>query len=375
MANKVEVLQEHYLNLKNEILECTYIKRIDVTMDRLEIENLKTIKLDGNTLTLSTQAITGLVHAMGISRRFIDTLRKGFSDNSELLNAIIKSIKGKKVTGLTLVYNSKMKEVTNIYMLGTKLIQDSQYFEALEKIIARTPGAYLRNINQKANGDISAIVANPMLEFKFGGLDNETFTSGMTLDLTAHKMKTSFFTERLVCTNGCTTKNKLCSEEVMVGDKVPDFLTAILSADYHISSVKQFKERLNRCYHTTASLAEVIRVADQVEARLGNYAGVLMDQMSVHRLKMQFPEGYLADTANHSFLKTDISLWDLVNEVTAISSRIEQHRIAVPEQTNMMMQMIGGNCMFKKPDLAPSHIKQIFNGVIIDERGRIIKGL
>lgn len=373
MAIKVEVGQEAYTKLKTEILECTYIKRVDVKMSQLEVENLKVIKLDGIQMTLSNQAITGLVHAMGISKRFVDTLKQGFSENKELLNVIIKSIKGKKVTGLTLVYNSKMRQVTNVYKLGTKLIEDSQYFDALEKIISRTPGAYLRNINQKSNGDISAVIANPMLEFQFGGLANEVFTSGMTLDLTAHKMMTSFFTERLICTNGCKTKNKLMSEEVMVGDKVPDFLTAILSADYHINSVQQFKQRLNRCYHTTASLGEVIRVADQVESRLGNYAPILMDEMSINRFRMEIPEAYMIDKNNHCFLKTDISLWDLVNEVTAISSRIEQHRIAVPEQTNMMMQMIGGNCMFKKPDLAPSHIKQIYGGVIIDESGKIMK--
>ena len=58
----------------------------------------------------------------------------------------------------------------------------------MESIIAKTPGAYLRNIAVQPSGDIKAVIANPKLEFEFGGQKDEIFTSGMTLNLTAFEM-------------------------------------------------------------------------------------------------------------------------------------------------------------------------------------------
>ena len=362
---KVEVSQETYLTQKAEILDNLFIERIDVNLSDLEVSDLKTIQITGlegtATIHLTKEAINGLVESLGISRKFVDTLRISFGeDNKELLNLIIRKIKGTKVARLTLVYNKKMQEITNIYPAGTKLISDHQYFEALERVIANTPGAYLRNLTQTHAGDLKAVIANPNLEFQFAGKADECFTSGMTLDLDAHQMFTSFFTERLVCTNGCSTQNKLTSRSVNTSEKVPEFLTAILDSNYHINSVEAFKKRINRCYHTIASLREVLAVDRRMESLLGNYYAPLSRDMSVHGLKMVFGEDYLQDTFNHKFLRTNLTLWELVNEVTALSSKIEQHRIAVGEKTNLALQVIGGDLMFSIPDLSPSNIKQKF---------------
>ena len=365
---KVEVSNEQYLQQKSSILDNLFIERYEVALKDIEVADLKTIKINGPdgkmTVSLTKEAIAGLTDSLGISRTFVDTLRKGFGDdNEELLNLILRKIKGKKVNKLVLVYNRKFQELTNIYPAGTKLISDHQYFEALEKIIAKTPGAYLRNLTQAANGDLKAIVANPQLEFQFGGMADECFTSGMTLDLDAHQMMTSFFTERLVCTNGCSTQNKLTSKRVNTSEKIPDFLTAILDADYHVNSIHAFKKRINRCYHTIASLREILGVKRTMDNLLGNYAAPLTRDMSADQVIMAFenasPE-YMADTFNHKFLRSNITLWELVNEVTAVSSKIEQHRIAVPEKTNLALQVIGGDLMFSTPDLQPSNIKQVF---------------
>lgn len=360
MALKIEISNERYENLKKEVLDGTFIKRIDVKLSDVTIESLNKIKISGKLINLSVNAVSGLAETLGISKKFIETLRKAYGENEKILNLIVKAIKGQKVNSITLVYNSKLEEVVNIYPTGSKLISDTQYFEALEGVLRKTPGAYLRNIIQTTSGDLNAVIANPELEFQFGNLSEEVFTSGITLDLDESHMNTSFFTERLVCSNGMTTRNKLTSRNVRTSEKVPDFLTAILDADYHINSITEFKRRLNRCYHTTASLAEVLSTSRKVENTLGNYAPVLMSDMSVNRLKMVFGDTYLKDNFNHEFLKTDITLWELINEVTALSARVEQNRIAIPGRANLALQMAGGDLLFSKPDLSPSNIKQLF---------------
>jgi len=208
MAIRVEKSNEEYLKFREEVLNCDNILRVDVNISDLSIDSLKEISFHGQTLKLNKQAIAGLAKALGISQRFVDNIKKGLGaitteddDGAAgaLFNLIIRALKGKKTSSLTLTYNKRFKEVTNIYPAGTKLIQDDQYFTALESLVEKTDGAYLRNISQASNGDLHAIIANPKLEFQFGDMKNELFTSGMTLDLSAHQMNTSFFTERLVC--------------------------------------------------------------------------------------------------------------------------------------------------------------------------------
>ena len=359
---KVLLDQASYESLKKEVLNCTYLKRVEVKMSELDVEDLSSVTFRGNILTLSNAAVQGLVGALGISKKFVETLRKGFKDNTVLINKVVKAIRGDKAKNITLIYNTRCNEITNIYPTGTKLITDHQYFDALEKVISRTDGAYLRNLTQDINGDLKAVIANPKLEFQFNNKADECFTSGMTLNLTAHQMKTSFFTERLICSNGMVTNNKLCTREVNKGDKVPEFLSGILDGKYHLDSVKAFQQRLNRCYHTRASLKEVLSTEARVNSLLGKFAPVLTRKMSVNRLKLQFGDARLLDSFNHCFINTDVSLWDLVNEVTALSSRIEQHRIQTGEGTNLALQIIGGDMMFRRPDLGPSNIKQLFRG-------------
>lgn len=156
------------------------------------------------------------------------------------------------------------------------------------------------------------------------------------------------------------TTHKLCSQFVDTSEKVPTFLTAILDANYHLESIDAFRKRLNRCYHTTASLKEVLYVDKRMSSLLGNFGLTLMQDMSVHYLKERFGEQYLNDTFNHCYMATDISLWELVNEITAISSKIEQHKIVVGERTNLTIQMLGGDLMFSQPDLIPNNIRQIY---------------
>jgi len=157
-----------------------------------------------------------------------------------------------------------------------------------------------------------------------------------------------------------TTRDKLCSEAVNTNGKVPEFLTSILSSEYHLKSIQAFRNRLNRNYHTLASLGEVLKVEHFCNAILGKLAPQLTDDMSVHNLKLAFGESYLNDRENHKYLRTNITLWELINEITAISSKIEQNRLNVNENTNLKLQKLGGTMMFSKPDLVPDNIRQIF---------------
>ena len=157
-----------------------------------------------------------------------------------------------------------------------------------------------------------------------------------------------------------TNEHKLCTEVVKTNEKVPDFLHAVLTPDYHLKNVAEFRKRLNRNRNTTASLREVLRADRILRRHLGASADHLLSGMSIDHLKMNFGEDYLSEPDIHKFLRTDLSMWDLVNEITAISSKIEQQKIKVEERTNLMIQTIGGDVMFRSPDLGPNNIRQVY---------------
>jgi ribosomal protein S17E len=359
---QVAMSNEAYNQFKNEVLEQKVLRRVDVSSENIDFDSLTGISINGTLIKLEKKALTSLTKSLGLSKMFFDTVESAFDTNKEVLARLIKAVKDKKSKRFTLVYNNISKSVTHVYPAGTKLISDHQYFETLEKVIARTPGAFLRSLVQDPNGDISATLANPLMEFDFNKVAEESFIGGMTLALTTKKMYTSFFTERLVCTNGMVTQDKLCSVSVDTKNKVPDFMAAILDSDYHIKSIGEFKKRLNRCYHTTASLNEVLLTERSLRGILGDNAmadGLLSEMSSTH-LKTTFGPNYLENTDIHKFLNTDLTLWELVNEITAISAAVEQRGLAVTEKDNLQIQILGGNRMFSIPDLPPNTIKQIF---------------
>ena len=359
MAKFISIDQESYTNFKNQVLNGELINRVDIPVSSLQVDSLKAISFNGTVLVLTPSAQTGLMKAMGVSKALIDALKSAY-DDTKLLNSILNHIRNAKKSSkhITLVYNKKLNVISGVYSSVAKVISDKQYFDALESLLSKTPGAYLRNINMSDSGNLYAIIGEPSLEFQFNKLKDEVFTGGITLELSPGWLSTSFFTERKVCSNGMTTKDKLCTKAVKYNKDVPEFLQAILSADYHLTNIKAFKDRLNRCYHTIASLQEVLDVDRRLKYLLGEHKDLLTDRMSVHHIKPVFGDQYLLDTFNHQYLKTDITLWDLTNEVTAISSRIEQNNLPLPEKTNMELQIIGGNLMFKKPNLIPGNIIQ-----------------
>jgi hypothetical protein len=358
---KIAVSQSDYEKLKSDVLENKIIKRVEIPTSALKVDNLKVLKIGEHILELTNEAVRGLAYSLGISKSFIETIKGAYKENKEILNFIVSAVKSTKAKNIVLCYNSRMNQIVKVYPSGEKFISDLQYFEALESILAKTPKAYIRNINQSYNGDLTAIIMNPDFEFKFGNIADEVFIAGISLELIGNTMTSMFFNERLVCSNGMRSgKEKISSLSVDVGAKVPDFLNALMSKEYNIENITEFKRRVNRNYHTRASLAEVLQAESRLKSKIGNIFDTISTDMSFNFIKERFGEKYLLDRDIHKFLRTPLSVWELVNEITALSSKIEQQQLIVAEKTNLEIQIIGGSFMYKDPDLIPDNIKQIF---------------
>jgi hypothetical protein len=361
--HNIEVSNALYLELKNSILNETRFLRVDIDSKELKLKTARSVVIDGNEVRLTRKALNELTSIFGVSQTFYSTVNKSFGEDTELTNALFSAIKGKINTKITFVFNLQSNEIVKIYVAGTKLISDSQYFDTVEKVIANNPGTVLRNIGVQGNGDITMSLINPKMKFQIGNMNEEAFTMGTTLDFVNNELTSSFFTQRLVCSNGMRVTDKLCTRSVKVGKDVPEFMEALKSPEFQIHSMQEFEKRVNRLINTTASLKEVLDTEDRLVGLFGKgvESEILMSRFDARNLRFAFGPEYMMRTDIHQYLKTNISMWDLVNQVTAMSSYIEQNRLLLDARVNTTLQIIGGNILFKNPMLPPNNIRQLYN--------------
>jgi len=364
MFNEIQVNNLDYSVFKEDVLSNRVISRTKVNSSEVKIEDLKTIIIEGVAVNLSKSALASLFNILSISQEFVKTVSNAFEDNkTKILNQLITTLRNGKEKGLILVYNNVLNTVVDIYQVGDKLIHDSQYFEILERMVDKTESAYLRNISRDPEGNISAVIKVPALEFQFGNLSEEVFESGFTLDASKGGVSSSFFTERLWCANGCVTKTKYSTKSLKSPDRVGTFVADLISPTFQVENIEEFKRQIMTTKATQASLKEVLAARNGVARITGNYADRFLPTMSADRIEATFNSyspDYLLNRNIQEHLYTDITVWELVNEITAVSSSIEQNALAIGERTNLDLQILGGTFLFKKPDLIPTNIRQVF---------------
>jgi len=361
--DKIEISNETYLTLKKSVLSNETFLRVNISSKDFKLKDSRTAILEGKNVEITRKALQELTSLFGISQQFYNSLNSSFGEDKDLLNLLLSTIQGRKSTNLTFVFNLEENKIVKVYMTGAKLISDAQYFETLETVLRKNPGAYIRNMTLLPNSDIMTTMLNPKMEFNIGNMSDEFFTAGMTLNFTNNQLEASFFTQRLVCSNGNTITDKLCTRTVKVGKDVPDFIEALSTSEFQINSIHEFKKRVDRVYNTTASLAEVLKVENRLAGLFGKgiEGEMLMGQFDARHLKHAFGPEYMMKTDIHKYLKTNITMWDLTNQVTSISSFIEQKRLLLKDpRINTTLQIIGGSILFSDYDLPPRNIKQIF---------------
>jgi hypothetical protein len=366
---KIEVPHEQYLALKKSVLGGEEFMRVDIDLKEIKIKTLKKIELNikdmGITreVGITKQAMTEMVELLGMKKSFYDTILTSFDEDTELVGKLVAAIRGTKQSFVTMVYNQASNKITKVYYAGSKHISDSQFFESLENLIKNTPGSYLRNIVVYPNANYSAVIANPGLTFQYGNSPDEEFSSGMTLEMIDNKMMCSFFVERLICSNGNMIKDKLCTRSVHTSNEIPSFIEALGTQEFHINSVAAFKARLSRVYNTRASVAEVLEAERRVINTINDDVAksVLMNKFCGERIRGIVGQDFIDNNKDLlRYVRTDLSVWQLVNQITSMSSYIEQNRMKVDPFVNRGLQVIGGQLLFSNPDLPPSNVPVFF---------------
>jgi len=353
----VEVASADYALFRSDMLEQKVFRRIKVKMTELVLGATGTVTIGGVLFDLSSTGVKELAKIFGMSNKMISKLSV-LGDNKVLMTLVNKMAKN---TGTVVLIYNRLTDVIVGAQKETEGIPMSQFFDALELAVSKTAGAYIRSISHTDSGGVNAVVANPALGFELSDNPDELFISGFTFNYTLGIITNSFFTERLVCSNGMISKNTMSTSKVEKGADLPEFLHSITSAEFSVTNIKAFKHRLARVSGTPASLAEVMWVDGQIEKILGDFKPVVAKNLSTSKIIDHVGVVAMSNNIqNLKYLKSPLTVWELINEVTAISSYIEQYRMNLSGSVNEAIQVVGGTLLFKEPTLGPIKLKQIY---------------
>jgi hypothetical protein len=360
---KIEVSAGQYESFKRNVFEQISFEKIKINLSKINFHSFEAVEIDGVFVPFTDYAFNNFLQILGVKKGVLKSFEV-FNEDSEfnIKKEIVRSLASKRDTEIILLYSNNEQKFVNCYKNEKKQISDQQFFVVIERLLAsgKNNSVYIRNIAFTREGHITATLVDSNLEFQFGKVADEVFVGGTNLTLKEDGLQTAFFVQRLVCSNGSIRKTNLSSDFVRTNEEMSSMISALNSDEYRLKNIEEVESRLLRTFYTKASLNEVLDAETHLKNLLGNTYDVLSEDLPFNNLKLIFGEEILNNKENHKYTYTNMTLWDLTNHITATSSKIEQNRLLIPENTNLKLQVLGGNFMFKEPNLIPSNIKQVF---------------
>lgn len=330
---------------------------------------LSAIELDENSLVKGTIGISG--REIKVSDKFFLSLSSMLKMNQSLSREMIKNEDGKlaaKMMSVLKSYRSSTEKGSGneILLIGnpdTKRIVDimkperyrrltnDSIYNVTERILNENPKLDIETVDMNAQGHLSInLLSNNEVGFPSMGKD-EFFKFGFSLIQTSKDTLAETYNQRLVCTNGMRSslgsggiggsshKSLSFTEKIRLNGHGVEDIAVFLKQIEAMNKAKfvpaAFEDTLHAAINTKASLIEVqsaLNLAhdkvdknddpDLVSAYLGKinreYFHGYDDAM--HRIAKKGQDPLLLNDRHRSFIKTNQSIWDVVNSLTFLGS-------------------------------------------------------
>lgn len=331
---------------------------------------------------MEPQAFESLLKLYGIPF----TVQKTFTDylGNDTLTLILSKLKTAMSASdtvrnkMVLVISKKTGKVINIVRSNGNVIKNDTFFKIVEGALNgfENNGMKIKNLSVSPEGNIAVTVLNDNWTFDVFGLKDEYFTTGMSIIKTANQVIINPFNERLTCTNGNVTTEKGLSIVLnSVEQKAVDaFFEQAINFGKGRGLIEQsFKLRTIEMLSTNASFAELETVYNNVRYNINNTERALLElegmfgyhAMQQEILKVSYGKtNIFNEKAKYkSKVITDMSVWDLMNKLTFISSNPHKHDLEFVNgnDTVFYLQRSAGSLMFKEQfDLSNNGVVQIY---------------
>jgi hypothetical protein len=373
--NSTNVSQEQYNEFKEKALNHSIVRRV-ISFKDLTLISDSIIEYSGVQFQMTENAFKSLVKILGLSNGVMETITKqlGESVTNKLLSMmkVAMSSDTSKNT-ICILVDKKTSKIVGFSKSAQSILSNNAYFTLFEQTMNNHTGMHIKNMGITENGNIEISVLNDNWEFNVGGLSDEYFKSGLVFINTPDSTIINPFNERLVCTNGMVVSDNGLSLILKNGDanSISGFFDAVRNLSGTINFEKEFKNRIIKMMDTKASYGEVLSVRKNVEYHVSNIshpdvrASVeqFIPTQYIHRSFLdQKVDIYKIDSKNYAKINTMLTVWDLVNRLTDLSSHPVKYGFELQHGNSSIfeLQKAAGNLSFKKQYDLECAVKQIF---------------
>lgn len=353
---------QDFLKIKKNLIENDVLTK-QITLDKIDVSENgikeKYIKVEGNIVAVSSGFFPKMAKLINVNTKLASSFIK--NDDQELYALLIKAIKQYKTikTGATLdnyLLIADPVDHTVIDIVKGKSggrLSMSSICDITEKILNDNSHMSLESAGiHKGNASFN-FINNNSIAFPDAGPDEE-FKFGFSINTTPTTTKMSLYNQRLICSNGMRVNmgSGQIANAVNVADSfslrslstgnLERFFNQIKTLNAQGFVPPSFKDALLRTQSTKASFAELESMVgiimqqfpDQESAKdykklLDNYFPSF--RAAVERAGKKGLNVYDMNQNQKSNIKTGMSIWDVVNNLTFLGSNNSEFDIIEKE--------------------------------------------
>jgi hypothetical protein len=373
------VSQEQYEKFKNDVKEFGIVRKI-VALSDLDIVGTTLIGYGGVNFEMTESAWKNLVKLTGLSVGVVEEINKNLGEDvsKKLLNMMRISLGDKTdKRRVCMLFSKKSLKVVGFTKSTESVLSNNAFFTLFERTLNNQSGMEIKNMAINDNGNIELTVLNNNWEFNVGdgntNLGDEYFKTGLAFINTPDATIINPFAERLVCTNGMITAEKGLSmvlKKASAGD-VSAFFDQVTNLKGTANFDQELKKRIIRMMDSQASYDEMLTARRSCEYEISNLKEVgclskLEEFIPVSEVKQAFLKHNIdlnmLNTTDHKKIRTQLTVWDLVNRLTDLSSHPKRYGFRLQDDNSSVnrLQREAGKIAFKPQYDLESPVKQIF---------------
>jgi len=342
------------INLKKfkDTVLSRHIARKNISLGEIQIISDSVARYADITFKLDDAAFKSLLRILGISKGLRSKLIKDFGANffEKLIEIMSAKTQGNK-SSIVMMVDVRKKTILNFLTSDIAMVSNQSYFSEIEHVVDQF-GLQITDMYDRGNGGFSISTLAPNSEWGLKGLKDEVFKFGLNFENGPIKgTRLSPFNQRLVCTNGMVTQDMLGATHLInTRDSWENFFSTVNGLDKIGYKPAEFAATVQGSIGANASIAELEYARNLIKANSAFTDETLESYMPIRETELAYARQNtdinLFNPAQKKNAKSATSYWDLINDITYISSNVSG--MGVKNQDKI--QMAAGRMLSKKPD-------------------------
>jgi len=344
MANLKTISSRLYNQAKAKAIAEQPIRK-EISLSEFNVVDNNHIEIDGMPIRLTDKAFGRLLGRLRIPKAFAQRFSSGFGTDG--LRQLIEMMKAAKVSAndqtVTLLVDPQSRTIFDILPSGYASISNESFFDFTSRYIDQ----YGLGITHASSDPLMGAQINCVSEsglLQVPGLKNELFQTGVTFRNTPQNgLEVSPYLNRLVCTNGITTKTRETYGLHSLTDKsINEFNEHMLRLAASGFQPIGIGDTIRKAHSTNASLAEMQHAASAI---LGSNERIDYDYIQRYIPIERAMKAYTnvgADPATFTQAQlrnanSGMSVWDVINGMTNFASNDQRYRVDNHDMANIMV--------------------------------------